>query len=220
MCSGLDQGWNQSSCPKWALGLPPTCLFLDLALSKPSANTQHSMAEATHGSHQVRMATNVLSHTGEKRWGREWWGGGKVKNRVGRRKLHGCFKIHARYFHGYQPEKSSLLNKSLTQSSAPLPFLPIPGSAKTNWKAIKICSQKNKLQNICGCYLKRPHSDRLRKKTKNWKIEYHMPQDDRRKADLPKKQRSFQKVPSQQPLWRRTSILNFPHNCFSGLSPK
>lgn len=46
------------------------------------------MAEATHGSHQVGMATNVLSHTGEKR--------GKVKNRVGRRELHERFKIHAR----------------------------------------------------------------------------------------------------------------------------
>lgn len=54
-------------------GLAPTCLFLDLALSKPCANTQHSTAEATHGSRQVQMATSVLSHTGrtggELRWG-------------------------------------------------------------------------------------------------------------------------------------------------------
>lgn len=40
-----------------------TCLFLD----KPSANTQHSRAEATHRSHQAVMVTNVFSHMGEKR---------------------------------------------------------------------------------------------------------------------------------------------------------
>lgn len=86
--SSLDRGRNQSSYPKWSLSFASTCLILDLALSKPSANTQHSMAEATHGSHQVGMATNVLSHTGEKR--------GKVKNRVGRRQLHEPFNIHTR----------------------------------------------------------------------------------------------------------------------------
>lgn len=51
------------------------------------------MVEATHGSHQVGMAANVLSHTGERGEGMRR---GKVKNRVGRREPCESFKIHAR----------------------------------------------------------------------------------------------------------------------------
>lgn len=117
---------------RMAQGLAPTCLFLDLALSKPCANTQHSTAEATHGSRQVQMATNVLSHTGEDRWGDEV--GGRLRTGSGKGSLVNALKSMpgGQLTGSYPPEKSHFLNKSLICSPASLRPCQSPGHAKTN----------------------------------------------------------------------------------------